>query len=61
MESYWSIGSSGAQVSQLNSKEIFDCEFFCDASDVDFGGFIATQVDAQLERNLWKLEWRLKE
>ena len=45
------LNSVGAKISKVNIDQIFDCDIFCDASDVGFGGFISTCVDAQFESN----------
>ena len=33
----------------MTGNTVFDCEIFCDASDVGFGGFVNSDLDSHLE------------
>ncbi|XP_063404378.1 uncharacterized protein LOC134687850 [Mytilus trossulus] len=51
---YWNlhcrnINTVGAKISTVTVNTLFDCEIFCDASDVGFGGYTTPFADSHFE------------
>ena len=43
------LNSKGSKISTMTVDKVFDCEIFCDALDVGFGGFGNSDLDYHLE------------
>ncbi|VDI59226.1 Hypothetical predicted protein [Mytilus galloprovincialis] len=45
----WDTKNVGAKISTVTVNTLFDCEIFCDASDVGFGGYITPFAESHFE------------